>query len=125
MNDAMYEFTSLEGTARYYDCVMGLAKRYVEILPLDVHRVHHERLVEHFDDEAKAICTHIGVPWAAEMRDFAESASRRLIRTPSGPQIRRGLNKDGFAQWRAYEAQLEPVLPLLEPWVEAYGYEAA
>jgi hypothetical protein len=123
MNDAMYEFTTLEGTARFYDCVMRLAQRYFELLPLHVHRVRNEDLVDRFDEEAKAACAHIELPWAPEMRDFAKRASSRVIRTPSGAQVRRGLNKDGFAQWRAYEEQLAPVFPLLAPWVEAYGYQ--
>jgi hypothetical protein len=29
---------------------------------------------------------------------------------------------DGSKQWRRYEEQLRPILPILEPWVKRFGY---
>jgi len=29
---------------------------------------------------------------------------------------------DGSKQWRRYEDQLKPILPILEPWVKRFGY---
>ena len=37
--------------------------------------------------------------------------------TPSTAQLARGLDRSGIGHWQHYRAALEPVLPLLEPWV--------
>jgi len=52
-------------------------------------------------------------------------ARRRQVRTPSATQILRPIYRTSIAQWRHYETQLAPVLPLLGPWVRKFGYEAA
>jgi Tfp pilus assembly protein PilF len=125
VNGALYAFTELDELARFYAGTMGLAEVYREKLPLDwlVHR--HEDLVEDFDKEVQAICAFLGVEWDTAMRDFAETAKRRDVRTPSAPQVRRGLYREGMGQWRAYAEGMAPVLPTLEPWVERFGYPKA
>lgn len=125
VNGALYAFTELDELARFYAGTMGLAEIYREKLPLawQVHR--HEDLIEDFDKEAQSICAFLGVEWDAAMRDFAETAKRRDVRTPSAPQVRRGLYREGMGQWRAYAEGMAPVLPTLEPWVERFAYPKA
>jgi hypothetical protein len=48
-----------------------------------------------------------------------------VVRTPSAPQVRAGLNRQGLGRWRAYEADLAPAIPLLAPWLERLGYGGA
>ena len=31
---------------------------------------------------------------------------------------------DGVGVWRNYKEQLAPVMPLLDPWVKTFGYDA-
>jgi tetratricopeptide (TPR) repeat protein len=125
VNGALYAFTELGELATFYAGVMGLAEVYREKLPLawQVHR--HEDLVGDFDKEAQAICDFVGVEWDVAMRDFAETAKRRDVRTPSVNQVRRGLYREGMGQWRAYAEGMAPVLPTLQPWAERFGYPAA
>jgi Tfp pilus assembly protein PilF len=124
MNAAMYQLLSLEGAAAYYDAVMRLVDQYTAKLPLDLHYVRYESLVDDLRTEAEAVCRFIGVAWDDSMLDFAATARSREIRTPSARQVRRGLYSEGVGQWRAYAAQLAPVMPLLAPWVEKFGYPA-
>jgi hypothetical protein len=39
------------------------------------------------------------------------------VGTASVTQVRRGLY-DGSGQWQPYRRYLEPVLPLLQPWID-------
>ena len=124
INGATYHFTDLEDLARFYAGVMELAEVYRERLGL-AWRVHrHEDLVEAFDTEARGVCDFLGLPWTEAMRDFAETAKRRDVRTPSAQQVRRGLYREGMGQWRAYAAGMGAALPILEPWVTRFGYPA-
>jgi hypothetical protein len=58
------------------------------------------------------------------MMQFHLTAKTQDIRSPSAPQVRRALYRDSIAQWRRYAAQLEPVRPILAPWIERFGYPA-
>jgi Flp pilus assembly protein TadD len=122
MNQSMFEFLTLEGAARYYDAVMKLGERYRNMFGLKWHIVRHEAVVDDFEGETRRACDFLGIEWTAEMVNFAERARSRPIATPSATQVLRGLNRDGMAQWRNYAAQLEPAMPYLRPWIEAFGY---
>jgi tetratricopeptide (TPR) repeat protein len=122
-NPLVVEYTDLVRTAEFYDGVMTVAARYREVLPLPVHMHRYERLVDDFDAETKGLCAFLGIDWTDGLRDFAATARERDIRTPSADQVRRGLYREGVGQWRKYAESLAPALPILAPWVEAYGYE--
>jgi hypothetical protein len=102
---------------------MRLSELYRELLPISQHIVRYEDLVEDFEGTARAACGFIGLEWDDMMRDFAVIARSRGISTPSSAQVVRGLNREGQGAWRRYRQQMEPVLPLLQPWVERFGYE--
>jgi len=121
LNAAMYEFLSLPRAARFYDAVMSLARTYREVLPLNLREVRHEALVADFEREMGEVLTFLGASWRAEVRDFAQRGAASL-RTPSDAQLTRGLTTEGVGQWRRYEAQLAPVMDVLQLWAKAFGY---
>lgn len=123
VNASTCEFLTLEGAARYYDSVMTLSEICRERLPLPFHLYRHEDLVESFEGEVHRLCGFIGIDWVDRFHEFAEIAKRRNIRSISALQVRRGLYSDGSGQWRRYAPQLEPILSVLQPWVEKFGYE--
>jgi tetratricopeptide (TPR) repeat protein len=122
MNPSMYQLLTLEGAAQLYDAVMGLSELYRDILPMPQHEVRYESLVEHFEGTARAACDFIGLEWDEALFDFAAKARDRGIATPSSSQVTRGLNREGIGAWRRYREQMAPVLPILEPWVQRFGY---
>ncbi len=123
MTRQMYELTTLDSAASYYDAVMRLAELYRPLLGLPILDTRHEELIEDFDGEARRLCAFLGLEWREDMRDFASRARASAIHTPSGAQVARGLSRDGLGQWRRYEAQMEKILPVLAPWVARHGYE--
>ena len=122
INAVMYEFLTLEGTARFYGGTMSFAETCRRILPLEIHDHRYEDMIEDFDRSVEAVCRFLGVEYQETMQDFASTAQGLDIRSPSGQQIRRGLYKEAINQWRRYDAQLAPVMPFLEPWIERFGY---
>jgi len=121
VNPSMFEFLTLEGAARFYAQVMRLSDLYRDRLELAVLDHRYEDLVSDFDRSAQAVCDFIGLDWTLDMRRFAEGGARRSVATPSATQVSRGLY-DGAGQWRRYADQLAPVIPILQPWIDRFGY---
>jgi tetratricopeptide (TPR) repeat protein len=123
LNAMTYAFTDLQQTAACYAGGMALAEVYRALLPLTVLEVRHESLVEDFEAGLAAICGFLGLQLDPAMADVAATARARPVRTPSAAQVRAGVNRKGVGRWRAYAAELAPVLPVLEPWVRRFGYD--
>jgi Flp pilus assembly protein TadD len=123
INGVTYEFDTLERAATMYDAVMSAAESYFERLPIKVHRIRYEDLVADFENEVRALCEFLGVDWTDKLKDFA--TTERAISTPSSIQVRRGLYEEGAGQWRNYAERMAAVMPILQPWVERFGYAGA
>ena len=123
LTNAAMDFVTLERTARHYAALMSLIERARACLPLAVHEVSYEGLVRDFDTETRALCQFAGLEWSAQLRQFDRTAQRRGVSTASAGQVRKGLY-DGSGQWKPYAEHLAPILPILAPWIERFGYEA-
>lgn len=122
LNAAMYELLTLEGAATFYSDTMTLFDTYVAELRLSPAFACHEALVTDFEGETRRICDAIGITWCSDLKRFAERKSQRAISTPSATQVARGLYRDGIGQWERYGEQMERVLPILQRWVNRYGW---
>jgi Tfp pilus assembly protein PilF len=120
---AAYAFSDPEETARHYDALMQLIELSRANLPLACHEVRYDRLVTDFETTVRAFAGFIGLEWTEAFRTFDRTAQSRGVRTASANQVRRGLY-DGRGQWRRYTEELGPVLPILAPWVERFGFDA-
>jgi tetratricopeptide (TPR) repeat protein len=123
MNRYTYHLLTAQGAARLYAAAMRVADRMGEVASLQTLVVAHEDLVQDFDRELGKVCGFLGLAWSDALKSFAGRVRSRGVATPSASQLTRGLNSDGVGQWRRYERQLEPLAPLLQPWVERFGYD--
>jgi tetratricopeptide (TPR) repeat protein len=64
-----------------------------------------------------------GLPWDDAVLDHAAHARDQAIGTPSYRDVRTPLYARSVGRWKAFRRHLEPVLPVLEPFVRALGYE--
>lgn len=123
MSAPIYELLTLRGAADYFDAVMRVTVSVTGNLPLDICLVRHEDVVTGFAREMKRICEFLGIGWNPAMGDFGVRTRNRATVTPSTAQLAKGLSTEGVGQWRRYRTHLEPVLPVLAPWIERFGYE--
>ncbi len=125
LNEGMANFRTLADTAALYHRSMRLWQAFRDKLPLDVHTVRYESLVEDFDGQVRALCDFLGLPWEASLRQFSTRAlDRGKINTPSYEQVSQPIYTKSRFRWERYRRHLEPHLPLLRPWIERFGYAA-
>lgn len=122
MNAAMVQFLQLETAAAYYDKVMSLGLLGRERLGLSELEVRYEDVVADLESVARSVTSFLDLPFEAAMLSPAETARARNINTPSARQVVEPIYTRSVARWKKYEAQLAPVLPILNPWAERLGY---
>lgn len=122
-NDAMVNFFDLERTTAFYVKVMNLWQTSARVLPIDVHTVRYERLVEDLESEVRLILDFLGLEWDDRVLQYSDHArGRSRIDTPSYFQVVQPIYDHAKYRWRNYERQLGPVVELLEPFVASFGY---
>ena len=123
LNPAMRSFTRLDEAARTYDAVLDAWTRAETLLPLNVHRVRYERMVEDLANEMRPLLDFLGLPWDEKVLDNqGAAAARGRVRTASYAQVGEPIYTRAAGRWESYRAQLAPVLPILAPWAEKMGY---
>lgn len=120
---AAASFADLAQTAQLYDAMMRFWTLSRSLLPLRVLDVRYERMVENTEREMRAVAAFLDLPWTAELIENRAAAEKRgHIKTPSYAQVAEPVYRRSVERWRNYERELEPVLPLLKPWVKALDY---
>ncbi|HEY0027996.1 MAG TPA: sulfotransferase [Allosphingosinicella sp.] len=103
---------------RYYADYVRLMAHFDAVLPGRMHRVIHEQLVEEPEAEIRRLLDALGLPFDAACLRFHEND--RAVRTASSEQVRRPINREGFDQWRPFEAWLGPLKQALGPVLDCY-----
>ncbi|HEY5723365.1 MAG TPA: sulfotransferase [Allosphingosinicella sp.] len=124
LNPAMANFLDLEDSAAFYDLAMSSWSAARALLPIRVHEVRYERMVEGPEAELRPLFEVLGLEWQAEAVDHRRTALERgYVATASYAQVTEPLYKRASGRWRRYAARMAPVLPILAPWAERLGYE--
>jgi hypothetical protein len=104
--------TGGEDLVRYFRSYQRLMEHWRRILPEGrLFEVEYERLVTSPQTEIRGIIDHIGLPWSASC--LAPHVNTRLVRTPSGWQVRQSINAFSVDRWRHYEPWLGSFAGLL------------
>ena len=120
----LVNFTTLEDTARLCDQRFRFWEQCRTILPMIVQRVRYERLVEDAEPEMRALAAFLGIEWTDAVLDNRSTAQDRgFINTPSYAQVTEPLYDRSIGRWEKYRKQMKPVLPILAPWAQRFGYE--
>jgi Flp pilus assembly protein TadD len=123
VTSAMSSFLTLENGARFYDAAMSHWERAREILPLDVHTVRYEDMVQDLESELRPLIAFLGLEWDDALLNHQKTArDRGYIRTPSYAQVTEKVYTRSSGRWEAYAKHMEPIFPILAPWVEKFGY---
>ena len=123
LNGAMANFLDLEGCARLYDLSFGYWEQARALFPLRVHEIRYEGLVAESTTELRPLFEALELDWREEVLNHRETAAGRgVISTASYAQVLEPLYDRAAGRWARYRAQLEPILPIMRPWVERLGY---
>lgn len=123
LNQAMVNFLSIEQSAKLYAAAMNLLKHYQSVLGLQFQVVRYEDMVTDLETEARKLVEFCGEKWDDTVLRYFEHARRRNVSTPSYSAIASPIYSKSLNRWRNYEAQLQPVFSILEPYIKEFNYQ--
>ena len=98
--------------------------RQVALLEPPTMELRYETFVEDFRNQVEDILRFLRLPWSDSLLRHRENAQQRgFISTPSYAQVVEPVNNKGVGRWRHYEAQFAQVLPVVQPYLDRWGYE--
>lgn len=123
LNDAMPNFLRLDTAAELYDLSFKYFEKTRELFDMPVHTVRYENVVADPGAELKPLLEFLGLAWDDQVVDHEATAAKRgRIKTASYAQVAEPLYQRSAGRWQNFRKQLEPVLPVLEPWISKFGY---
>jgi len=120
---SMAYFLDMDDTARYYDAVMQVAALSLDQVGNPVHRLRYEDLVTTPEEQLRALLTFLVLRWEQSMMNYRRLADGDASNTPSYQQVSQPLYSRSIGRWRHYSSQLESCLPVLQAWIEYFGYQ--
>jgi tetratricopeptide (TPR) repeat protein len=124
LNDGMANFLRLDTAAELYDLSFRYFERARALLAPPVHTIVYENIVEDRDRELRPLFDFLGLEWHDDVLDHESTArSRGHIKTASYAQVTEPIYTRSAGRWQNYRKHLDPILPVLRPWVEKFGYE--
>lgn len=123
LNTAMANFLDLKDAAAFYDLTFRYWEHASALFPVDAMTIVYERLVEDVAGEVRPLFDWLGLDWREEALDHQSTAKGRgLITTASYSQVTEPIYKRAAGRWERYRDYLEPIVPVVRPWVEKFGY---
>ncbi|NRA28638.1 MAG: sulfotransferase [Parvularculaceae bacterium] len=114
-------YLTIQDTARTYDAMMKLYTVLEDRIGLNATRIRYEDLVTDLHSTVEPMLSAMGLTWEQQLEDFHQSQNRPS-RTASFAQVSKPLYQSATYRFEHYQATLEPVMPVLEPWVKHFGY---
>ena len=122
-NPAMANFVTMKGGLSYYGKVMNSYLAFRDTFSAPIHTVRYEDLVQDLEKEARALLAYIEAPWEDSVLRYYETARKRaIINTPSYTQVTQPIYKDSTYKWKNYQKQLAPFKPIVQRYIEEFGY---
>lgn len=101
-----WPFCDLQSLASYHQNYAQLMTHWKKVLPLSIHTVQYEELVQNPEAEIREILAHCDLSW--DERCLIRPVGERAIQTPSKWQVRQPIYKTSVNAWRKYDKYLQP-----------------
>ncbi|MBU6476428.1 MAG: sulfotransferase [Xanthomonadaceae bacterium] len=117
--------STLPRLANGYATAMRFWNQHVALLKPRVFEWRYEEAVREFETQVGRLGEFLQLGDTAPLRQFSEHARRKgYIGTPSYAQVVQPVYAGAIGRWQRYRTYFEPVLPLLEPVMRHWGYDA-
>lgn len=108
----------LEMLGNFYIQYSELMRHWHEVLPIEIHDVRYEHMVNDPEVHAREMISYIGLDWEDGCLDKRQY--KREVKTASMWQVRENIYKTSVDNWRMYENELKPLTDILSDEIKRY-----
>ncbi len=112
-----------EGVANQYAAVMDLWLHMKPMIQPRYLELRYEDTVNDFENSFRKVFALLDLEWSPEVSVFHEKAKNRYISTPSFAAVAKPIYTRAVARWHNYKKFYPPILPILAPYIDAFGYQ--
>jgi tetratricopeptide (TPR) repeat protein len=123
LNAVSVHYLTLEGTANKYATTMRAWLQIRDMLQNLWIEVRYEDTVADLESQARKTLEFLGLPWDNVVLEYHRRAQRKHVHSPTYEAVTKPVYTSSINRWRNYAPQLEPCMKILQPFVDAFGYE--
>lgn len=123
LNPVSVHYLTLEGTAKKYAATMRSWIKLRDMLKNPWIEVRYEDSVADLESQARRVLDFLGLPWDTSVLKYHERAQQKHVHSPTYEAVTKPIYSSSIGRWRNYARQLEPFLGILQPFVDAFGYD--
>jgi tetratricopeptide (TPR) repeat protein len=123
LNAINANFLSLERAATHYSNLMDVWLAVRQWEGFSWIETRYEDTVANMDQEGRRVTEFLGLSWHENQARFYEMSRQKRVFSPTYHDASQPVYKRAVSRWNAFEKYLAPVLPILEPYCRALGYE--
>jgi hypothetical protein len=114
---------NLTDAGEYYARVMNTWLAVRRLTPGRWLEFRYEDVVADLEREARKILEFLGLPWDDKVLKFYEHAREKMVRSPTYKDVTQPVYQRSVGRWQNYAKHLEPILPMLQPFIKEFSYE--
>jgi len=99
---------------RWYVTYRKLMAHWEQVLPLPIHTVRYEDLVQDPEPTIRGLVDFVGLPW--DDACLSPHKNDRVVATASRNQVQQPIHKKWIGRSASYREHLEPLVQALGPW---------
>lgn len=123
LNAVSVHYLTLEGTAKKYAATMHAWLQIRDMLRNAWIEVRYEDTVADLEAQARKALSFLGLPWDDVVLEYHRRAQKKHVHSPTYEAVTKPVYTSSINRWRNYAAQLDQCKQILQPFVEAFGYE--
>jgi tetratricopeptide (TPR) repeat protein len=123
LNPVSVHYFSLESTAQKYAKTMHAWLKLRGILVNPWIEVRYEDLVADLEGQARKVLEFLNLSWDERVLEYHRRAQQKHVHSPTYEAVTKPVYSSSVGRWRNYAKQLEPCQEILQPFVEAFGYD--
>jgi hypothetical protein len=101
---------------------MGAWRKFREMITSPWLEVRYEDAVTDLETETRRALKFLGLPWEPTVLNYRERLRTKAVVSPTYEAVSQPLYTRAIGRWKHYQKFLEPVLPILQPSIDAFGY---
>lgn len=122
LSPATVNMVSWQGIAKQYAAVMDLWLTLRDKIQPAFLELRYEDTVTDFEASFKKVFALLDLTWCPDVLRFQEKLAGKYIATPSFAAVTQPIYQTAVARWQSYLRYFEPIQPILEPYIVAFGY---